>query len=71
MMDLTHEQTTTHLETQIQCACVGRGHLSATQWLVHAVVGDLGHGRIKEQRQVDTGNKEHHKAVEGDLPQQE
>lgn len=45
--------------------------MSAAQWLVHAVVGDLGHGRIKEQRQVDTGNKEHRKAVEGDLPQQE
>ncbi|CPU62919.1 Uncharacterised protein [Mycobacteroides abscessus subsp. abscessus] len=71
MMNLPHEQTTAHLETQIQCACVGRRHMSAAQWLVHAVVGDLGHGRIEEQRQVDTGNKKHRKAVEGDLPQQE
>src|ERR1700739_2443496 len=35
------------------------------------MVGDLGHGRIEEQRQVHAGEQQHDEAVQGDLTEQE
>ena len=49
----------------------GLRHLDAAQRLVDAVVGDVGHGRVEEQRQVDAGEQQHDEAVQRDLTQQE
>ena len=71
VVDLADEQATAHLEGDVQRRLVGPGHLHAVERLVHAVVGDLGHRRVEEQRQVHAGEQQHDEAVQRDLTEQE
>ncbi len=71
MVDLTDEQSATHFEGDVERGLVGARHLHSAQWLIHPVVGDLGHGGVEEQRQVDPGDQQDDEAVQRDLAEQE
>ena len=71
VVNLADEEPAAHLEANVQRGFVGPGHLDAAQWLIDALVGDVGHGGIEEQRQVDTGEQQHDEAVHRDFAQQE
>ena len=71
VVDLADEQAAAHLEADVERGRVGLRHLHAAQRLIDAVVDDLGHRRVEEQRQVDAGDQQHDEAVQGDLTQQE
>ena len=71
VMDLANEQAAAHLETDVERGRVGLRHLHAAQRLIHAVVGDIVHGGVEEQRQVDTGQQQDDEAVHRDLTEQE
>ena len=70
-MDLADEQAAADLEADVQRRLVGTRHLDAPQRLVDAVVGDMGHRRVEEQRQVHTGEQQDDEAVQRNLTQQE
>jgi hypothetical protein len=55
MMDLPDESSAAHLERQAQRALIRLGHLDPTQREIGAVISDLRHRRIEEQRQIDAG----------------
>ena len=58
VVDLADEQPAAHLEADVEGGLVGPRHLHTAQRLVHAVVGDLGHRRVEEQRQVHAGDQQ-------------
>ena len=71
VVNLSDEQPAAHLEADVEGRRVCLRHLDAAQRPVHAVVGDLGHRRVEEQRQVHAGDQQHDEAVQRDLTQQE
>ena len=71
VVDLANEQATTHLEGDIECRVVSGGHLHTVERCVGAVVDDLRHGWVEEQRQVDTRQDQNDKGVERDLTEHE
>lgn len=68
-MDLADEQTATDFEGDIQRRLIGATHSDAVEGLVVAVVGDVGHRRVEEQREVDAGEQQDDERVERDLTQ--
>ena len=71
VVDLADEQPAADLEGDVEGGLIRPGHLNAVERLVHPVVGDLGHRRVEEQREVHTGQQQHDEAVQRDLAKQE
>ncbi len=71
VVDLPDEQPAAHLEADVQGGREGLGHLDTAQRLIHAVVGDLGHRRVEEQRQVYAGEQQDDERIQSNLAQQE
>ena len=71
VVDLSDEQAAANLEADVQRGFVRSGHADAAQRLIDAVVGDVCHRRIEEQRQPHAGEQQHEEAVQRDLTEQE
>ncbi len=71
VVDLPDEQAAAHVEGDLQRALERAGHVDAAQVLERAVVGDLDHRRVEEDRQVGARQQQHDEAVEGDLTEHE
>ncbi len=71
VVDLTDQQATADVEADVQRRGEGLGHHDALHRHVRAVVHDLVHARVEEQRQVHTREDDDDEAVEADLTQHE
>ena len=71
VVDLPDQQTAADLEADVHRRGVRLGHPHALQRRVRAVVDDLVHARVEEQRQIHTREDEDREAVEADLAQHE
>jgi hypothetical protein len=71
VVDLPDQQTAAHLEADVERRGEGLGHPDALHGDVRAVVHDLFHAGVEEQRQVHTREDDDDEAVERDLAQHE
>ena len=71
VVNLANEETAAHLEGDVQGRLVGARHRDTAKRLVRALVDDVCHRRIEEQRQEHTGDQQDHEAVERDLAEHE
>jgi hypothetical protein len=71
VVDLADEQTAADVERQIQRRVVGGRHDHAAQRCVRALVGNLAHRGVEEERQVRAREQQDDERVERDLPEQE
>ena len=71
VVDLPDEQSTAHLEADVEGRGVRLGHLDAPKRLVDTLIRHFSHRRVEEQRQVHAGEQQHDEAVHRDLAQQE
>ena len=73
VVDLPHEESTRDMERDIQRRGERLGHVDALHRDGEGVIRvvHLRHRRIEVDREEDPGEEEHHKAVEGDLAEEE
>ncbi len=71
VVDLPDQQTTAHLEGDVHGRVERLGHHLALQRHVTAVVLDLVHRRVEEQRQIDTRQDDDDEAVHADFTEHE
>jgi hypothetical protein len=71
VVQLPHEQAAADVEGELQGRVVGRRHLYTAQGRVAALVDDLLHGGVEEERQVGARQQRDEEGVEGDLAEQE
>lgn len=71
VVELADQQAAADVEADVQRRAVRLRHTHAVQPPVGAVVDDLRHGRVEEQRQPHARQQQDDEAVEGDLAQQE
>ena len=71
VVDLAHDQPAADVEGDVQRRVVGPRHLHAVQRHVGAVVADLGHRGVEEERQEGAGQQQDDERVERDLAHHE
>jgi hypothetical protein len=71
VVHLPHDQAAAHLEGDVQRRFVRPRHLDAAQRRVRAVVDDLLHRGVEEQREVRAGQQQDDERVQRDLAEQE
>jgi hypothetical protein len=71
VVDLPDEQPAADVEADPQCRGERLAHRDAVQLDVAAVVSDLGHARLEEERQESARDEQDDERVEGQLPEEE
>ena len=71
VVHLPHEQSTAHVEGDVDRRGHRVGHQHAAQRVVGAVVDDLGHARVVPECEEHAGQEQDHEAPQGDLAQHE
>ena len=71
VVHLTHDESTSNVEADVQRRSVCDGHLSTLERCVAAVVIGVSHGGLVEEGQPGSGDDDHHKGPHGHFTEHE